>query len=955
VAVVQRELLEREMELGELRVRLDHVRGGCGGLVLVEGEAGIGKTVLIRALCAEASGLGMQVLGARATEFERDFPFAVVRQLFEPGLAAVAPEVRSELLSGAARPAGRLLGFDDDEGAGDAGSTTPVDPSFAALNGLFWLVSNLAERGPLLLAVDDAHWADAPSLRCLEFLLPRLEDLAVLVVLAARPADPGASKELLARVSLDADASVVRPRALSPSATALLIRSQLGAVVQDGLCAAAHEVTAGNPFMLREVVAECASRGIAGRDGEAGMVRDMAPLAIGRVVSLRLGRLSEAARGLARAVAVVGDDRDLRLAATVAGLDLAVAREAADELVAAGVLDPGRRLGFVHPLVRNAVSAGLAPSERNLAHARVASLLAESGADPERVALHLLATTPAGRADVVELLCRGARRALDRAAPEVAVRLLRRALVEPAPEQARPAILRDLITAGVRASDGTLVQDIGHDLVAELSGDSRTLLASAWQLTRWLLVCGRAQEVVPLVDRAVRVASEDGQLELALHLEALVASSSLVSPARARTRMARHGDAVVSGTAAERLWLALQSWYGTFLGDSAAHCGEMARSALADGRIFVEQADSPPPAQAILVLIRTEQLDLADDRIDAFANDGSVRGSAFALAQACFLRAHLALARGEVARATAEAHSAVQAARRAGYLQAVYGAVLLDALIEGGDLDAAEREMALAGWDGALAESYWSAPLRLSRARLRMAQHKTREALGDLLELERAYERAGMSNPFYLPACDVALALAVAGRPQDALRRVAAAGELARVWGTPSAIATALRVKALLTPGEQGLELMREAVSTAHGSPARLEYTRALTDYGAALRRAGQRAHAREPLREALALARRAGAMAIARRAHRELGATGEKLRPLGTTSIESLTPSERRVSELAASGLRNREIAQTLFLTVKTVETHLIHAYRKLDISSRTELPAQLQHPTAGSTTTAS
>jgi DNA-binding NarL/FixJ family response regulator len=143
--------------------------------------------------------------------------------------------------------------------------------------------------------------------------------------------------------------------------------------------------------------------------------------------------------------------------------------------------------------------------------------------------------------------------------------------------------------------------------------------------------------------------------------------------------------------------------------------------------------------------------------------------------------------------------------------------------------------------------------------------------------------------------------------------------------------------------GERGIELLREAVATLERSPARLEHARALTDLGAALRRANLRAEAREPLRTALDMARAGGALAIAKRAHEELEATGEKLRPLMATGVESLTPSERRVADMAGEGSSNREIAQTLFLSVKTVETHLSHAYSKLDIRSRSQLKTTL------------
>src|SRR5436190_22592516 len=165
----------------------------------------------------------------------------------------------------------------------------------------------------------------------------------------------------------------------------------------------------------------------------------------------------------------------------------------------------------------------------------------------------------------------------------------------------------------------------------------------------------------------------------------------------------------------------------------------------------------------------------------------------------------------------------------------------------------------------------------------------------------------------------------------------------ARAWGTPRAIGMALRAAGLAAPGARGIALLEEAAEVLEGSPARLEHARALADLGAALRRANRRADAREPLRRALDLARHGGALAVARRAHEELAATGERLRPLAAAGADSLTPSERRIAELAAAGQSNREIAQALFLTVKTVETHLSNAYRKLDIRSRRELAPAL------------
>jgi DNA-binding CsgD family transcriptional regulator len=169
---------------------------------------------------------------------------------------------------------------------------------------------------------------------------------------------------------------------------------------------------------------------------------------------------------------------------------------------------------------------------------------------------------------------------------------------------------------------------------------------------------------------------------------------------------------------------------------------------------------------------------------------------------------------------------------------------------------------------------------------------------------------------------------------------------LARRWGDPRAIGAALRVLGLVEGGEAGIGLLREAVEVLAVSEARLEHSRALVDLGAALRRANQRTEARARLREGVDLARTVGALGLAERANDEIAATGARPRKLLQTGLDALTASERRVAQLAADGMSNKEIAQTLFVTIKTVEMHLSHAYRKLEISSRVQLGKALETP---------
>ncbi|HEV7363996.1 MAG TPA: LuxR C-terminal-related transcriptional regulator, partial [Solirubrobacteraceae bacterium] len=186
-------------------------------------------------------------------------------------------------------------------------------------------------------------------------------------------------------------------------------------------------------------------------------------------------------------------------------------------------------------------------------------------------------------------------------------------------------------------------------------------------------------------------------------------------------------------------------------------------------------------------------------------------------------------------------------------------------------------------------------------------------------------------------------ALATLGERDHALALANGHLASARRWGAPSAVGDALAALGTIEGEARGVELLREAVATLAASPARLEHARALLDLGALLRRTGRRSEAREPLRTALELARRGGAMGVAQHAHGELEATGEKLRRLTPTGIEALTSSERRVAEMAATGMTNREIAQALFLTIKTIESHLHAAYDKLGISSRQQIGSAL------------
>jgi DNA-binding CsgD family transcriptional regulator len=231
-----------------------------------------------------------------------------------------------------------------------------------------------------------------------------------------------------------------------------------------------------------------------------------------------------------------------------------------------------------------------------------------------------------------------------------------------------------------------------------------------------------------------------------------------------------------------------------------------------------------------------------------------------------------------------------------------------------------------------------------ARARLLLLQGRPQEAHDLLVDCGKRALAMNTPNPAVLPwRSRAALALAHLGEHDEARRLVGEEIELARRFGAPRAIGIALRAGGLIERGDESVDRLREAVTVLERSEARLELARAVIDLGAALRRAGHRRESRTPLRQGLDLAHRFGAAPLEALARSELEAAGARPRRATLTGVSSLTPSERRVAEMAADGLTNREIAQALFVTVKAVQWHLGNAYRKLDVTSREHLPRPL------------
>lgn len=341
-----------------------------------------------------------------------------------------------------------------------------------------------------------------------------------------------------------------------------------------------------------------------------------------------------------------------------------------------------------------------------------------------------------------------------------------------------------------------------------------------------------------------------------------------------------------------------------------------------------------------------DELDAAQRGAEQALAIGRQRSATPEVVGAWWLHGAVAWARGDLAAAEADIRQALGIARLVGLLAAVVPlvAALISMLTERGELQAAEAELEASGMAGVIPDAAWFGLSLLARGHLRLEQGRFEQAAEDFAALEQRTEGWGMMG---VPATQAHTygARAVAAMGERARARQLAEDALvrARHWGAPTAVSRAQRALGLATDGAAGLALLEEAAAMLDDSPAQLARAQALGDLGAALRRANHRADARAPLREALELARRCGAAGLAKRAHDELVATGEKVRRYTPIGVESLTPSERRVAEMAATGLTNRQIAQTLFLTVKTIETHLAAVFDKLGIHSRHALAAAL------------
>lgn len=930
---VREALLDRDAELGQLAAEVERVRAGAGRVIVVEGAAGIGKSSLLAAATSSAEARGVTVLRARPGPLEQDAAWGVARQLFAP--LQRDPVLWGAMTVGAAGLARRVLDPEAPELA------LAGDAMHAAAHGLEWLAVNVAEREPAVLVVDDVHWADAPSLRWLAQLAGRLDELRLGVLCAVRSGEPPGQPDLLAQLLATAPADPLRPRALGPAAAQALVRERLPSA--DATFAhACHAVTAGNPFLLGALLRRLEAERVTPTDQVAAGLSAFGPEQVARTVELQLTRLPDGATALARSLAVLGSSVPLRHAAQLAGLTLEDAAQLADGLRAAGLLDGDRKLGLTHPLVAGALRASLGAGASARWHARAADMFAADGADPERIALHLLHTDPAAALEPVTALRLAAQRAIARGAPESAATFLRRALMEPPPVQSVAADVRLELGLALAAH---VLPDAGqllHEAV-EMAASPGQRAEIALRGGRALGLAGHSSDALALCHRGLEHAA-DVAPEAVARLEAeLVCNAWLHADSTPEARARLLHPAAPMATL--ELWRTNAAFEAMLSGRPAGDAVALLRPALESDALAGEH-DSVLQSVATLVLILGEDLRTACAGCTALIDLARPRGWLIALAHGSFLRAFALVRAGRIREAEADARLAYEFKRRHSPLSALLWGLspLIDALTELDEFDSADAALVDVGIDDAPAGALTSALFLQSRGRLRLAQHRPADALADLLGAAARWQELDVVNPGLATwRVDAADALIALGDRTPARLHAEDHLALAQRFGLPGPLGAGLRALARSAGRDERVALLQRAVTLLADSPAQLEHVRALVDLGAALRRANRRADARAPLRRALDLAEPGGMRLLAARALDELQAAGARPRRTALTGPQALTAAEHRVASLAVDGHSNREIAEQLYVTQRTVETHLTHVFQKLDIRARAELRAAL------------
>jgi DNA-binding CsgD family transcriptional regulator len=951
--VVTDPLIGRERELEVLCRLLGRVTRGSTATAVIEGEAGVGKTRLLAGLTEAARGAGVTVLHGAAHPLERTRPFG-----------PLVDALRLRPGSGDRRRAaiGRLLWGDEE--AVQGGALMPGQVQFRVVEEIIDLLERLSDQGPVVLALDDLHWAESATLLAVRWITRRLTAVPLLVVATVRPAPQSPELVQLLDDVAQSSATFVRLGALPQGDVEALVEARLG-VPPGPAVADAVRRAGGNPLWVVELLRSLQSEGRIDLSGDRAELRAGGlPGSIRQLVARRLGYLPESTVRALHTASLFGESFSLNDMAVVTGRRVT---ELVDDLgpafAAELVTDRRGVLVFRHQLVRDAIYEEIPAAARVALHREIADALAAAGAPLEKVATHLMlgavAPDPAAAASLRLAAAEAAARA-----PGVAVELLRCAeSLLPAGDPERDPVLAELVGCLSRIGhtpEATAIAEgvLGRPHAATVDRPLRIALIGALSVQR------RGAELIPYADAVLEAASEIPIAEQAHVLGLCSLGRQFDGELIGGEADARRGLALAE-RAGDR---AMISWNSMALGAAVKVQGRYGDALQATSRA-VEFAFAPPNLEARLRMphmmhgMALSDADRLSDAAEAFrtaAEECATLEDSQLVADIQLGATEVRLLQGQWEQAVPEIEGGIPFARENGNLNMLPRCHAYLAIIAAFRGDVTTGEKALAPFAGELTSDRpcFGAEFVFYAASL-LAEVGGHRATA-LEHLQRFWEHDAerdnrYGHRFIAPAL-TRLALAL-GQPELA-RNAASGAELAAelAGGVPSVQSAALRCRGMT---DRDPALMVEAVALAHRSGRVLEHAGACEDAASVLAAGGDAPAARALLEQAIARYDTLGALWVLARAtacHRALGgrrgSRGSRTRAL--TGVESLTRSEHAVAELVAEGLTNREIGARLFISPHTVNNHLRRAFQKLDVSTRAGLAAKVSGGTRGLSTAA-
>jgi tetratricopeptide (TPR) repeat protein len=815
-------LLEREHELERAHGLLRAVGRRRGGVLVIEGAAGLGKSRLLDEARAVAAGLGVRVLAALASDLEQGYPFGVIRQLFERPLLEAECEERERLLTGAAALAADVLTASPTVPSKTPADRSIGDDSYAWQHGLYWLASNLSVDSPLVLVVDDLQWCDGPSVRALAFIARRLDGQPLALMLATRPLDPTLTPEAATLVAGPA-VELVRPSPLTQTGVAAMVSARLAIDPPGRFVRACVEATGGNPFLVGELLDEAAARGVDPTAVAATDIAAIVPRGVANAVLLRLARLTPAAATLARALSVLGEGAQVGDAGKLAGLADSDVEVAMAALLSAGVVQPGWSARFSHPIVRAVIYGELSPAERERMHHAAARILRDRGARIGQVAPHVMRTEPAADPAALALLRDAARDALALGDASGAAALLSRALEEPPADRDRPTVLLELGQALARAGAPDAIAPLSE--VVEHSSDATLVVAAAIELSGMLFYAGRAGEGVAILRRARAGLPVDEPARERLEVALLGGSYSALSARReSEAEIANLRDP--GGPARDVLeatTLATLALDEVMYLRSARTAIDFAERALAAGLPIEPHRGENWALVALAALIPSDHLDTAQRVTDEILARARERGAALTVVASSTYRAFIGLRRGDLAAAQVDAQAAIELAPE------LLGAEFLTWAVSTAVVAGLERDETPDSLRGLIdhtgvrfdPEFTPSCQLLYASGVLHAAAGNHDAAIEELGSCALNDPVLGSQNPALLPwRSAAALSLAELGRHDQARDLAADEVRRAKSFGAARAIGIALRAQALVGPRAERSDRLGEALAVLVPSPA---------------------------------------------------------------------------------------------------------------------------------------